>query len=126
MNYPSRPLSQVASIRETSDYLSNSDYYKQLNDTHLFTQTDNLLLDRLSSPRFHPTNGKSVVYLRTQHHIPDLKGSTTTLHWVDPQINKTVQLTRPIWGVHDQRVKSFTIDKQTHYFILILVLLDKR
>jgi hypothetical protein len=87
-----------------SDYESNSDYYKQLPDTHDFTQMDNLRLDRLSSPRFHPTNGKSVMYLRKQYHMPDLKGSTTTLHWVDIETNKTIQLTKPIWGVNDQQV----------------------
>ncbi len=86
------------------DYQSNSDYYKQLIDTHDFGATDNHRLDRLSSPRFHPTNGKTVVYLRKQHHMPDLKGSSTTLHWINLETNKTVQLTRPIWGINDQQV----------------------
>ncbi len=90
-----------------SDYLSNSDYYKELNDTHDFTQMDNLRLDRLSSPRFHPTNGKNVIYLRKQYHMPDLKGSSTTLHWIDLETNKTVQLTRPVWGINDQQVRLF-------------------
>jgi hypothetical protein len=90
-----------------SDYLSNSDYYKQLTDIHDFTYMDNLRLDRLLSPRFHPTNGKSVIYLRQQYHMPDLKGISTTLHWVNLETNKTVQLTRPIWGIHDQQVRLF-------------------
>ena len=87
-----------------SDYISNSDYYKGLADMHDFTQADNLRLDRLSSPRFHPDHGKSVIYLRRQAHMPDINGSTTTLHWTDFQKNQTVQLTRPIWGINDQQV----------------------
>jgi hypothetical protein len=87
-----------------SDYQSNSDYYKQLIDMHDFGAIDNLRLDRLSSPRFHPTHGKTVIYLRQQYHMPDLKGSSTTLHWINLETNKTVQLTRPIWGIHDQQV----------------------
>ena len=90
--------------RNDSDYQSNSDYYQQMTDSHDFTQMDNLRLDRLSSPRFHPTTGKSIMYLRTQYHMPDLKGSTTTLHWVDIQTNKTIQLTEPTWGIYDQQV----------------------
>jgi hypothetical protein len=98
------PLPPKTSTWNGSDYLSNSDYYKHLSDTHAFTQMDNLRLDRLSSPRFHPTNGKSVIYLRDQYHMPDLKESSTTLHWVNVETNKTIQLTRPIWGVNDQQV----------------------
>lgn len=90
--------------RNDSDYQSNSEYYQQLADSHDFTQLDNLRLDRLSSPRFHPINGNSVLYLRTQYHMPDLNGSTATLHWFDIGTNKTVQLTEPIWGIYDQQV----------------------
>ncbi len=102
--YHNLPLPPKTSTWNGSDYESNSDYYKQLPDTHDFTQMDNLRLDRLSSPRFHPTNGRSIMYLRKQYHMPDLKGSTTTLHWVDIETNKTIQLTKPIWGVNDQQV----------------------
>jgi len=105
-NYRNLPLPPKTSTWNRSDYLSNSDYYKHLSDTHDFTQMDNLRLDRLSSPRFHPTNGKSIMYLRKQYHMPDLKGSTTTLHWVDIETNKTVQLTQPVWGTYDQQVSS--------------------
>jgi hypothetical protein len=87
-----------------SDYQSNSDYYNQLTTTLDFNQTHNLRLDRLSSPRFHPQNGQSVIYLRKQYHMPDLNGSTTTLHWIDLQTNKIIQLTKPIWGINDQQV----------------------
>ncbi|CAF1443148.1 unnamed protein product [Rotaria sordida] len=86
-----------------SDYQSNSEYYGSLANPRDFDQSDNLRLDRLSSPRFHPINGKSIIYLRRQYHMPDLRGSTTTLHWLDLETNQTVQLTRPIWGVHDQQ-----------------------
>lgn len=89
-----------------SDYMSSSDYYKQLKDTHDFTQADNLRLDRLSSPQFHPDHGNSAIYLRKQYHMPDCNGSSTTLHWVDLKTNQTVQLTRPIWGTNDQQVRS--------------------
>ena len=47
------------------------------------------------------------MYLRTQYHMPDLIGSTTTLHWVDIETNKTIQLTQPIWNIHDQEVIHF-------------------
>lgn len=77
-----------------------------LPDKRDFTQLDNLRLDRLSSPRFHPTNGKSVIYLRTQYHMMNLALTTTTLHWVDIETNETIQLTRPIWGIFDQQVGS--------------------
>jgi hypothetical protein len=87
-----------------SDYQSNSDYYQSLTGMHDFSQSDNLRLDRLSSPRFHPIDGKSVIYLRRQYHMPDSRGSSTTLHWNDLESNKTIQLTRPIWGIHDQQV----------------------
>jgi hypothetical protein len=90
-----------------SDYQSNSEYYQQLTDIHEFSQLDNLRLDRLSSPRFDPYDGKSVIYLRTQHHMVDLKKSLTTLHWIDLETNKTVQLTRPIWNIDDQSVRLF-------------------
>ncbi|CAF4850800.1 unnamed protein product [Rotaria sp. Silwood1] len=86
-----------------SDYQTNSEYYQSLGNPHNFDQSDNLRLDRLSSPQFHPNNGKSIIYLRRQYHMPDLRGSTTTLHWRDLETNKTVQLTRPIWGIHDQQ-----------------------
>ncbi|CAF4642159.1 unnamed protein product [Rotaria sp. Silwood1] len=35
--------------------------------------------------------------------MPDLNGSTTTLHWIDLATNKTIQLTRPFWGIHDHQ-----------------------
>jgi hypothetical protein len=41
--------------------------------------------------------------------MPDLNGSSTTLHWVDLETNKTIQLTRPIWGIHDQQVNQITL-----------------
>lgn len=90
-----------------SDYLSNSDYYKTLTTINDFSQPDNLRLDRLSSPRFHPGHGKTIIYLRKQYHMPDLNGSSTTLHWIDLETNKTIQLTRPIWGINDQQVRLF-------------------
>ncbi len=90
--------------RNSSDYETNSEYYKKLTEINDFTQMDNLRLDRLSSPRLHPTNGKSIMYLRKQYHMPDLNGSSTTLHWVDIETNKTIQLTEPTWGVNDQQV----------------------
>jgi hypothetical protein len=74
---------------------------------HDFNQEDNLRLDRISSPRFHPSNGNSVIYLRKQYHMPDLLGSSTTLHWINLETNRTVQLTRPVWGIHDQQVRLF-------------------
>ncbi|CAF5014486.1 unnamed protein product, partial [Rotaria sp. Silwood1] len=101
--------------RNADDYQSNSDYYQSLTNVHDFSQTDNLRLDRLSSPRFHPINGKSVIYLRRQYHMPDLRGSTTTLHWLDLETNKNVQLTRPIWGKHDSQF--FWIDNTTILFL---------
>ncbi|CAF1310940.1 unnamed protein product [Rotaria sp. Silwood1] len=101
--------------RNADDYQSNSDYYQSLTNVHDFSQTDNLRLDRLSSPRFHPINGKSVIYLRRQYHMPDLRGSTTTLHWLDLETNKNVQLTRPIWGKHDSQL--FWIDNTTILFL---------
>ncbi|CAF2230295.1 unnamed protein product [Rotaria magnacalcarata] len=79
-----------------SDYQSCSGYYKNLNDSHIFTQEDNLHLDRLSSPKYFLDNGSKVIYLRKQYHMPDLNGSSTTLYFVDiniPLSPKTVQLT---------------------------------
>ncbi len=73
-------------------------------DTHDFGEIDYLRLDRLSSPRFHPTNGKTIIYRRKQYHMPDLKASSITLHWINLETNTTVQLTRPIWGINDQQV----------------------
>ncbi|CAF5104586.1 unnamed protein product, partial [Rotaria sp. Silwood1] len=35
--------------------------------------------------------------------MPDLNGSTTTLHWIDLTTNKTIQLTRPFWGIDDHQ-----------------------
>ncbi|CAF4131269.1 unnamed protein product [Rotaria sp. Silwood2] len=101
--------------RNTDDYQSNSEYYQSLTNVHDFSQADNLRLDRLSSPRFHPTNGKSIIYLRRQYHMPDLRGSTTTLHWLDLETNKNVQLTQPIWGKHD--TQFFWIDNNTILFL---------
>ena len=91
-----------------SDYQSNYDYYRQFEQTHDLTPTDNILMDRLSWPRFCPGDSSKIVYLRRQFHMPDFNGSSTTLHWVDmsdPVKPKTVQLTRPKWGTHDQQVK---------------------
>ncbi len=105
-NGPNPPSPPGPSPWNASDYQSNSDYYNQLTTTFDFNQTHNLRLDRLSSPRFHPINGQSVIYLRKQYHMPDLNGSTTTLHWIDLQTNKTIQLTQPIWGIHDQQVNQ--------------------
>jgi hypothetical protein len=107
VNHPSPAPSSKFLAWSGSDYLSNSDYYKRLTDIHDFTQMDYLRLDILSSPRFHPTNGKSVIYLRKQYHMPDLYGSSSTLHWVDLETNKTVQLTQPVWGINDQQVRLF-------------------
>ncbi|UJR35085.1 hypothetical protein I4U23_027860 [Adineta vaga] len=106
---------QIAKIWNESDYQSNSEYYNELKEIRNFHQMDNLRLDRLRSPRFHPMNGESVIYLRKQYHMPDLKGSTTTLHWIDLKTNKTIQLTRPIWGIHDQQL--FWIDAKTILFL---------
>ncbi|CAF1551831.1 unnamed protein product, partial [Rotaria sordida] len=92
----------------TSDYQSNSDYYKQLNVSHILTQEDNLRLDRLSSPKYCPDDVTKVIYLREQYHMPDLNGSSTTLHFVGKTIPldpKTVQLTRPIWEINDQQIR---------------------
>jgi hypothetical protein len=41
--------------------------------------------------------------------MPDINGSSTTLHWVnvsDPFNLTTVQLTRPLWGINDQQVRT--------------------
>ncbi|CAF4462396.1 unnamed protein product [Rotaria socialis] len=112
---PATLTTTTATIWNESDYQSNSQYYQSLTNTHYFNQTDNLRLDRLSSPQLHPTDGRSLIYLRRQYHMPDLRGSTTTLHWQDLQTNKNVQLTRPIWGKQDQQ---FTwIDKNTILFL---------
>ncbi|CAF2152634.1 unnamed protein product [Rotaria magnacalcarata] len=99
----------IATIWNESDYQSNSQYYQSLTNSHYFNQTDNLRLDRLSSPQLHPVDGRSLIYLRRQYHMPDLRGSTTTLHWQDLNSNKNVQLTRPIWGKHDQQVRAYLL-----------------
>ncbi|CAF4345506.1 unnamed protein product, partial [Rotaria sp. Silwood2] len=112
-NHDQATLSVIT--RNTDDYQSNSEYYQSLTNVHDFSQADNLRLDRLSSPRFHPTNGKSIIYLRRQYHMPDLRGSTTTLHWLDLETNKNVQLTQPIWGKHD--TQFFWIDNNTILFL---------
>ena len=122
VNCPSTPTPEPPAAWNGSDYQSNSEYYKTLTDMHDFEQIDNLRLDRLSSPRFHPVHGKTVIYLRNQHHMPDLKGSTTTLQWIDLETNKSVQLTRPIWGINDQQVRYFINDNQLiklHTFLLL-------
>lgn len=100
--------------RNDSEYQSNSDYYNQL-AVHDFTQADNLRVDRLSSPQFHPDNGKSVIYLRKQYHMPDSNGSSTTLHWLDLATNKTIQLTQPVWGINDQQY--FWVKKNAVLFL---------
>ncbi|CAF1072060.1 unnamed protein product [Adineta ricciae] len=112
---PSPPAPPGPPAWNGSDYLSNSDYYSQLPGGNAFTQLDNLRLDRLSSPRFDPVDGKAVIYLRRQYHMPDLKGSSTTLHWISLETNKSVQLTRPIWGTSDQQF--YWIDKKTILFL---------
>ncbi|CAF1089541.1 unnamed protein product [Rotaria sordida] len=98
-----------------SDYQSNTDYYNSLSSRHNFDQSDNLRLDRLSSPRFHPIDGRSIIYLRRQSHMPDVRQSTTTLHWLDLEANNSVQLTRPIWGIHDQQF--FWVNNNTILFL---------
>ncbi|UJR10764.1 hypothetical protein I4U23_014952 [Adineta vaga] len=112
---PSPPSPPGPPAWNGSDYQSNSDYYNQLPAKTDFTQTDNLRLDRLSSPRFDPFDGKTVIYLRKQYHMPDLKGSSTTLQWINLETNKTVQLTRPIWGTNDQQFSW--IDNKTIVFL---------
>ncbi len=102
-----RPILRKSSAWNSSNYESNSEYYKQLTGTHNFSQLDNLRLDRIWSPRFHPINGKSVIYLRKQYHMPDLKGVSITLHWINLETNRTIQLTRPIWGINDHQVRLF-------------------
>ncbi|CAF2896819.1 unnamed protein product [Rotaria sp. Silwood2] len=47
--------------------------------------------------------------------MPDLNGSTTTLHWVDLETNKTIQLTRPIWGIIDHQF--YWINNNTILFL---------
>ncbi|CAF1618776.1 unnamed protein product [Rotaria magnacalcarata] len=104
-NCPSPGPSPVPPVWNASDYQSNSEYYANV-PIHDFKQEDNLRLDRLASPKFHPIDGSSVIYLRTQYHMPDLNGSTTTLHWLNLKKideKKFVQLTRPIWGIRDQQ-----------------------
>ncbi len=120
---PNPPTPPEPPVWNASDYQSNSDYYNQLTTIVDFNQTHNLRLDRLSSPRFHPSNGQSVIYLRKQFHMPDLNGSTTTLHWLDLQTNQTIQLTKPIWGINDQQVMIELKDYLTIF--LLLVLLDR-
>ncbi len=124
-NGPNPPSPPTPLIWNASDYQSNSDYYNQLTTISNFNQTHNLRLDRLSSPSFNPIDGKSVIYLRKQYHMPDLNGSTTTLHWIDLETNKTIQLTRPIWGRNDQQVRLFSIEHIPISFFVLLVLLDR-
>ncbi|CAF3066642.1 unnamed protein product [Rotaria sp. Silwood2] len=107
--------SPTTTAPNTNDYQSNSEYYQSLTNSHNFNQSDNLRLDRFSSPRFHPHDGRSIIYLRRQSHMPDLRGSTTTLHWFDLETNKTLQLTRPIWGIHDQQF--FWVENNTILFL---------
>ncbi|CAF1135795.1 unnamed protein product [Rotaria sp. Silwood1] len=112
---PGRNDETVILVWNVTDYQSNSDYYNQLTTIHDFNQADNLCLDRLWSPQFHPDNVKSVIYLRKQYHIPDLNGSTTTLHWTDLETNKTIQLTRPIGSIHDHQF--YWINNNTILFL---------
>ena len=114
-NPPTPPSPPSPSTWNASDYQSNSDYYNGITTISDFNQTHNLRLDRLSSPRFHPSTGQSLIYLRKQYHMPDLNGSTTTLHWMDLQTNQTIQLTRPIWGINDQQI--YWIDTKTILFL---------
>jgi len=86
-------------------------------------------LDRLSSPRFHPQNGQSVIYSRRQYHMPDLNGSTTTLHFIDLKTNTTIQLTKPIWGIHDQQVinySTYSIRNLLFFFFSFIGLIIKQ
>jgi hypothetical protein len=103
-NCSTSPTSPGLSSWNASDYQSNNDYYNQFTTIQDFNQTHNLRLDRLSSPLLNPVHGKSVIYLRKQYHMPSLNGSSTTLHWVDLETNKNIQLTRPIWNTNDQQV----------------------
>ncbi|CAF1473177.1 unnamed protein product [Rotaria sp. Silwood1] len=52
--------------------------------------------------------------------MPDSRESTTTLHWLDLETNKNVQLTQPIWGKHDGQVRI----KLFHLCIQIVVLVQ--
>jgi hypothetical protein len=120
VNCPSTPKPEPP-VYNSSDYESNSEYYKQMDEAHNFSQLDNLRLERLSSPRLHPDHGKSVIYLRKQYHMPDLKGSSTTLQWINLETNKTIQLTRPIWGINDQQVRLFKENGiESHHCLLFL------
>jgi len=101
--------------RNDSDYMSNSDYYSKLSESHDFTQADNLRLDHLSSPQLHPVDGNTVIYLRKQYHMPDSNGSSTTLHWTDLKTNQTIQLTEPMWGINDQQF--YWINNKTILFL---------
>ncbi|CAF1481978.1 unnamed protein product, partial [Rotaria sordida] len=57
---------------------------------------DNLRLDRLSSPKYCPDDVTKVIYLREQYHMPDLNGSSTTLHFVgSSRLNQIFQLNIP-------------------------------
>ncbi|CAF3644131.1 unnamed protein product [Rotaria sp. Silwood1] len=50
--------------------------------------------------------------------MPDCNGSSTTLHWIrlnNSLESRPVQLTRPIWGIHDQQF--FWVDKATILFL---------
>jgi hypothetical protein len=114
-NPPNPPLPPEPPTWNVTDYQSNSDYYNQFTSLVDFNQTHNLRLDRLSSPQFHPSHGKTVIYLRKQYHMPDLNGSTTTLHWIDLSTNQTIQLTKPIWGINDQQF--YWIDSKTILFL---------
>ena len=103
-----------------SDYQTNNEYYGNLSNSRIFTQEDNLLLDRISWPKFCPTDGSKLMYLRKQYHMPDFNGSSTTLHWLDltdPTSPTVRQLTRPIWGINDRQVKRNKLFERTHLYI---------
>ena len=108
INHLVRPLEAATKLPEwnDTDYQSNQDFYSRRRVEKRFEPEDHLRLDRISSARFHPVNGQSIIYLRDQHHLTNVKLSTTSLHWLDLETNRTKELTRPIWGKHDRQVKQ--------------------
>ena len=102
------PLESAGKLSDwdQADYQSNKDFYRRRRTEKRFDPEDHLRLDRLSSPRFHPVDGKTLVYLHDKHHLTNVKLSTTTLYWLDLETNRTKELTRPIWGKHDKQVKQ--------------------
>ena len=105
------PLESAGKLSDwdQADYQSNKDFYRRRRTEKRFDPEDHLRLDRLSSPRFHPVNGKTLVYLHDKHHLTNVKLSTTTLYWLDLESNRTKELTRPTWGKHDKQVKQIDL-----------------